>query len=321
MTTTRPFRLLLLVAAFLLLSPAAHALTVDWVTVGGAFNYCDLQPQGCFGAVGYEYRISKYETTNAQYTEFLNAVARTDSNGLFNTNMGKAWPSGHGGIARSGSPGSYTYNAIPGHENKPVISVSFYDSLRFANWLNNGAGSGDTESGAYTITSLGISGNSITRNALAKVFIPSEDEWYKAAYYDVASTSYFDNPMGSNVIVTCDPPRATPNRANCFVGGLNTPAEVGGYTGSASPNGTFDQGGNVWEWNEAIVGGSSRGLRGGGFYSYPWMLTGSERHSRTGASEGGNRGFRIARTVAPEPSPALLGMMGLLVLTIARRNR
>ena len=123
-----------LAALLFLLAPVASAVTMEWVTVGNTGNACDTQAQGCFGAVSYRYRISKYEVTNAQYAEFLNAVAATDPKELYDTSMG----SGFGGITRSGSSGSFTYSAIVGRENKPVNFVSFYDSLRFSNWLDNG---------------------------------------------------------------------------------------------------------------------------------------------------------------------------------------
>jgi len=102
-----------------------------------------------------------------------------------------------------GSPGSYTYSPIAGREALPVVFVSFYDALRFANWLHNGQPTGaqdnsTTEDGAYTITAQGISNNSITRNPGATIFLPSEDEWYKAAYYGALSASYFDYPAGSD---------------------------------------------------------------------------------------------------------------------------
>jgi hypothetical protein len=90
--------------------------------VGDPGNACDTQPQGCFGAVSYEYRISKYETTNAQYAEFLNAVADTDAYGLYNPQMDSPGSGYHGGITRSGTPGSYTYSAITGREYMPVTS-------------------------------------------------------------------------------------------------------------------------------------------------------------------------------------------------------
>jgi formylglycine-generating enzyme required for sulfatase activity len=55
------------------------------------------------------------------------------------------------GIGRQGSPGSYTYATGGAAQNMPVHFVSFYDALRFANWLTNGQGGGDTETGAYTL--------------------------------------------------------------------------------------------------------------------------------------------------------------------------
>jgi hypothetical protein len=163
--------------AFLLGAPAS-AVTIDWVNVGGAGNTCDTQSDGCYGAIAYDYQISKYEVTNAQYTEFLNAVADTDTNALYNPKMDSSF---FGGITQSGSPESFSYSVKTGFADKPVGFVSFNDSLRFANWLQNGQLTGaqdntTTEDGAYTITAAGILTNSITRNAGATIFLTSEDE-------------------------------------------------------------------------------------------------------------------------------------------------
>ena len=136
--------LLPLVAASFFLAPAASAVTIDWVTVCDPSNTADTTG---FGAVAESYRMSKTEVTNAQYAEFLNAKAASDPLALYNTSMA----SGLGGITRGGSAGSYTYGAISGREAMPVNYVSFYDSLRFSNWLNNGQGGGDTETGAYAL--------------------------------------------------------------------------------------------------------------------------------------------------------------------------
>jgi formylglycine-generating enzyme required for sulfatase activity len=312
-------RLLTLACAALLGAPAS-AVTIDWATVGDPGNACDTQSQGCFGAVAQTYRISETEVTNAQYTEFLNAVAATDPNGLYNIAMA---PASSGGITQSGSSGSFSYSAIAGLENLPVNFVSFWDSLRFANWLHNGQpvgaqGNGTTEDGAYTLTPEGIVANSITRNAGATIFLPSEDEWYKAAYYDAVSTTYFDYPTGTDTQTVCAAPGATANTANC---GLVVAArtDVGSYTGSASPNGTFDQGGNVWEWNEAIISGASRGLRGGGFVDFDAAsLAASIRGTHGPMGETGFFGFRVA-SVVPEPSTALLVACGLVGLGLRRR--
>jgi formylglycine-generating enzyme required for sulfatase activity len=120
-------------------------VSIAWVTVGDPGN-----PDDVFfdrGAVPYTYRISKYEITNAQYVEFLNAKAAfVDFLGLYNPSMGT---SVFGGIQRHGTVGSYSYTSRPGRENMPVNLVSVYDAMRFANWLYNGQGDADTEEGAY----------------------------------------------------------------------------------------------------------------------------------------------------------------------------
>ena len=238
-----------------LLTGSASAVPIDSVTPGDPGNACDTQSEGCFGAGANVYRISRTEISNAQYAEFPNAKAAADPNGLCDTAMGQ------NAITRSGSSESFTYDEISGRESKLVSFVSFYDSLRFANWPNNGRGSGDTEMGAYTITALGIAQHDHARRR-GRRFPTNEDEWYEAASYDPASTSYLAYPTGSNLQTTCAAPSAAPNTANCSGGFGIDPIDVGSYTGSAGPNGTFDQDGNVREWTEATRN-SGRVSRGG----------------------------------------------------------
>ncbi|HTF32484.1 MAG TPA: SUMF1/EgtB/PvdO family nonheme iron enzyme [Myxococcota bacterium] len=286
-------------------------ITINWVPVGNPGNASNCTAANC-GSVAYNYRISKYDVTNAQYAEFLNARAASDPNSLYDPNMGS--DPNNGGITQSGSSGSYTYAAILGFENRPVIYVSFWSALRYANWLNNGQGNGDTETGAYTITPDGVAANSITRNPGASVFLPSENEWYKAAYYNPATSSYFAYPAGSDTPTVCAAPGDTPNTANCGAAAGNQVTGVGAYTGSASPYGTFDQGGNVYQWNEQIMG-SYRGIRGG-FWgigaqglaaSYPLQAFDTAARSTI-------VGFRVA-TLAADP-PSGCGMGGEMALAL-----
>ena len=313
--------------ALLIAPPASAAVTMAWTPIGNLGNACQLSGdagggQGCYGAVSYTYSIGTYDVTNAQYAEFLNAKAASDPLGLYNTKMSIAGGESFGGIRRSGSSGSYTYAPIAGRENMPVNWVNFFDALRFANWLNNGQGNGSTETGAYTLlggTPTPSNGATVTRNAGATIFLPSEDEWYKAAYYNAASTSYFAYPAGSNTQTTCATPTATANQANCnrVVDNLTI---KGSYTGSASPYGTFDQGGNVWQWNEAIVTGSFRSIRGGSFIFGPGALATSIRSSDDPTIEELSIGFRVA----PEPSFRLglaASLVTLLGLAGWRRSR
>ncbi len=322
-------RLLLpLLMALCSMAPTTSAeVTIDWVTVGGPGNVCDTQPQGCFGSVAETFQIAKFEVTNTQYAEFLSAVAATDSNALYNTSMGSG--SSFGGITRSGSPGSYSYSATITHAAMPVNWVSFWDAVRFANWLHNGQPTGGqdnttTEDGAYTLTPTAILNNTVTRNAGAQVFAPSEDEWYKAAYYDAGALIYFDYPAGTDTQTTCGTPGAAANTANCqSANGYLT--NVGSYTGSASPHGTFDQGGNVSEWNEAIIS-LDRGVRGGDFFLGWNRLAASSRIGLSPTSEDGAMGFRVASS-APAPAVPSMGptgvatLLGLLVAIACRRLR
>ena len=320
-------RRLLMFAALLFAFPAQATVAIDWVTVGDPGNACETQSQGCFGAVAYTYKISKYEVKNAQYAEFLNAVAATDTYGLYNPEMSS---STHGGITQSGSPGSFTYAVKPDMGNKPVTFVSFYDALRFANWLHNGQPTGaqdstTTEDGAYTFSGLYTVG---ARNADAVVFLTSEDEWYKAAYYKGGGTSagYWDYPAGSSTQTSCTTPGATPNAANCNAS-VGTVTDVGAYTGAASPSGTFDQGGNVREWNEAIINVSRRAYRGASQRDLASALAASIRNDLNPGVDGLDLGFRVARPLFPGGIPALspiallLTAAGLLGFGAYRRGR
>ena len=145
-----------------------------------------------------------------------------------------------------------------------MVYVSWFDAARFSNWLGNGQGSGSTETGAYTLS--GATSGIITVNSGAKVYLPSEDEWYKAAYYNGATSTYSLYPNGQNSITTAD--------ANYESSGSTN---VGSYSGDRSSYGTFDQGGNVWEWNDAVIG-SSRGLRAGSWNDYDSDLASSSRY-------------------------------------------
>jgi formylglycine-generating enzyme required for sulfatase activity len=292
-----PKLLTLLVSAAMITSVPA-SVTIDWVAVGNAGNAADTTG---YGAVAYAYQIGKYEVTNAQYGAFLNAAAKTDNYALYNSNMSSL------GISRSGSSGSYTYSVTTALANRPVVYVSWFDAARMANWMVNGQGNGSTETGAYTLNGA-TSGVSFTKNAGAQVYIPTENEWYKAAYYNAANTSYSLYPNGQDTITTADA------NYNNFVGSTTN---VGTYSSDPSSYGTSDQGGNVWEWNDAVTS-SSRGLRGGSFITNESYLRASNRLSNVPTNEVTHLGFRVASV--PEPTSLLLTMLAGGVM-LARRKR
>ena len=209
---------------------ANAGITIDLANVGNAGNAADTTG---FGAVSYDYEIGKCDVTIGQYTAFLNAVAKTDTYGLYNTNM--ATNLNVAGIARSGSSGSYTYLVMDNagsSANRPITYVSWFDAARFSNWMANGQPTGaqvgtTTENGAYTLngatSGVGFTKNTTNPNTAAAVnwWIPSENEWYKAAYYSPSlnggTGGYWLYPTQSNT----DPGNtigAGANQANYYRG-------------------------------------------------------------------------------------------------------
>lgn len=163
----------------------------NFTTVGNINNVADTTS---YGAVGYTYQISKFLITNDEYCVFLNSKAKSDTRALYNINM--TADNERGGIVRAGAPSSYYYVSKRNFGNKPVNYVNWIDCARYCNWLHNGAtDSSDTENGAYTISSIGA----VARNTNARYWIPSENEWYKAAFYDPATISYTTYATQSNL--------------------------------------------------------------------------------------------------------------------------
>jgi formylglycine-generating enzyme len=307
----------LLSALILATASLAQAVTIDLVPVGNPGNTQDIQPNGIFGRVTTSYQIGETEVTNAQYVDFLNAKAATDPYELYNTGMTQF----EGGIIRATTANGYTYSIKPAvagagpggtdytYADKPVVYVSWYDAIRFANWMNNGQGSGDTETGAYTLTggtAIPSNASTITRNSNATWFLPSENEWYKAAYYNPTTATYNDYPNSSNLAPDNSPPTTSiGNSANFLSGSTTTTGDpaypytgAGAYTLTQSPYGTFDQGGNVAEWNEALVSSSpvvTRGRRGGAWDLDVTNLNAATRGSLGAAQENDDTGFRLAR--------------------------
>ena len=327
----------------------AQAVEMDTVTVGNPGNagewsgasYGGWGPDRICGAVENVYEIGKFEVTAGQYTEFLNAVAATDTYELYNPDMLSRDVGCK--IRRIGSPGSYVYLVDPNEDgvedadwiDRPVNFVSWGDIARFANWMHNGQLTGaqnlsTTEDGSYFLNGATMDEQllAVVREPDATWVIPSEDEWYKAAYHknDGATGDYWDYPTGTNTVPNNGNPEGdTGNSANYddgidrTIGPPYHRTVVGSFGLSAGPYGTFDQGGNVWEWNEGLLNGSSRGNRGGSFSSYIIGLYAAGRFNFEPTFEYYGLGFRVAHVSEPEPIPAVsewgLIVMGLLMLT------
>lgn len=285
----------------------AQPVVIPTVPIGNPGNAPDtvIMSDGTtgYGDVGYDFEMGTHEVTNAQYAAFLNAVADSDPNNLFNPLMQSAI---NGGIARIGVDGSYTYTLRPGWQNKPVIFVSFFDAARFANWLHNNQPAGPqsvntTEAGAYTLfgpTSIGsgdIDGNGRNQGWLWAV--PSEDEWHKAAYGG-AGDDYTAYATQSDTLPVSTTPPGPANAAN-YNNAVPLLTVAGAYTASPSFWGTFDQNGNVMEYNEGdmVVQGLRR-VRGGSWDTPANALPADERgFGSNGSVEDADAGFRVVHAV------------------------
>jgi len=341
-------RLCYLTVAVVLLPPAvAQAVSIDMVTVRNPGNAPDTRYNSIsVGAVPYTYQIGKFEVTAGQYAAFLNAVAANDTYGLYNTSMDS--DSFGCQITRHGVSGSYTYDFSgrpSGTESdwvsRPVNLVSWGDAARFANWLSNGQptgiltgnpalDAGITEDASYFLNGATSASAlmAVTRKPNATWVIPTEDEWYKAAYYDPSKpggAGYWDYPTKSNTapintLLSPDPGKHAnfydaygTGNGSYTIGSPYYRTPVGAFANSASAYGTFDQGGNEWEWNEANISGF-RALRGGSFDNYSDNLHASYRYNiGNPTNENVNIGFRAA--FVPEPS-GLLMLLGIAVTAL-----
>jgi formylglycine-generating enzyme required for sulfatase activity len=313
----------------------------DWVTVGDPGNTADTDPAGR-GAVATSFQIMKYEFTNQQYTDFLNSVdaGGTNPNSVYNASMGS---DARGGISFTfGAASGSKYAAKTNMGDKPVNFVTWWDAARVSNWLVNGStGTSSTETGAYTLNGA-TSGNAPAVNSGAAFYVPTEDQWYKAAYYKGGSTDagYWDYATQSDTAPTAVnattvgtgtrsgvSPVTSGNFAN-FNSAASWSGQTGNVTtvgtnGGASSYGAFDMSGNLREWNDLTgAAGSSRGLRGGGWIDVASTLSSSYTATVGPSFETLNDGFRLAAPV-PEPSIYAMALAGLACggYSVFRRRR
>ena len=277
-------------AAFILfafLTSHVGAVEFDLRSIGDLNNPDDRNYGfGRFGAVRYEYAMAANEVTTDKYVDFLNAVAKDDTFGLFDRQMAlSSW----GGVLRSGEEGNYSYSIKPHFANKPIGYIDYWDASRFANWMHNGQPTGPqneqtTEDGAYYLGGVKEPINeTVHRKPGAKWFLPTEDEWYKAGHYDPRTeaeggppgdTHYWVYGTMSNEVpgkITTDNfgdvTNPGPNVANYnFASSFGPPASgypgsgpaTAGSAGSKSYYGLYDLAGSMWEWNEAIISRPAR---------------------------------------------------------------
>ena len=201
--------------------------------------------------------------TAAQYAAFLNAVAATDTYGLYNSSMSDT--STGCNIQQSGSSGSYTYSVAPQYANLPVNYITWGDAARFCNWLTNGQPTGSedlatTENGSYYLNGATTDAQLLTvaRTANARYVLPTENEWYKAAYLQRGDGRLLALPHAKQLA----PRRGSPAGIgrSIGIGELRQchvpdwlPDERRRLLGLPGAYGTFDQGGLLFQWTDTML--------------------------------------------------------------------
>jgi sulfatase modifying factor 1 len=336
-------RLLLSVALSAGAVMPCNAVTIDWVTVGDPGNAADTTGvPNPVGAVAYEFRIMRTEWTNDQYVDFLNAVDPEGLNpyGIYRSpQMGS---DARGGInfSSTNTNGS-KYSSKPNMGNKPVNLVMWLDAARVANWLQSGgqvyattaSGSAAINGGVYDFGSV-PSGNAPAKAAGAIYWIPTENEWYKAAYYKGGSQNagYWDYATQSDVVPTAVGANSVGTGASEGLGsvvvgnfanydsgadwnGMNGNVTTVGTNGGPSAYGTFDMTGNVSEWNSLDgLGGTQVSFRGGGWADGSNTSKNTYRVLGSPSGEQLDMGFRLATVAVPEPSAYAMALAGVACL-------
>ena len=187
------------------------SVDIDFVDIGNVGNAADTTG---YGAVGYDYSIGTYEITADQWATVTGFDANIETGSL----------------------------SDPWSGSQPTANTSWYEAAKLANWLT----SGNALQGAYQFsdatTFTGVDRDAALATYMTIYVLPSEDEWYKAAYLKSDGSGYTTYATGDS-----EPTAGFDANYN----GVNSaPWDVG--SGTVENNGTYDMGGNVFEWGESV---------------------------------------------------------------------
>jgi hypothetical protein len=297
----------------------ANQFSIDFVPISGATNPSRGISAGTgftFTGVANDYRMGTCEITNDQWNKFTASL----------------------GVSVIGSQGGYSTSSYFAGANMPVENTSWYEAAQFVNWLNTSNGlqpaykfTGNQGTVDYTFVpwdaaDSGYDSSNPYRNKAAMYFLPTENEWVKAGYWNGVSMQLWTTKDNS-----------FPTRGDGTSGtGWDYdflqrhvhygPWDVG--SGSEELNGTFDMMGDVYEWmenpysNGSYTATATRVIRGGDWDADASVLASSFHDDQSPTHESYYIGFRVASAV-PEPSslPLLLaGVAGLLAYEFYRHT-
>jgi sulfatase modifying factor 1 len=280
-----------------------NSFEIQFVQIGALGNPPDANPNPA-GAVDYRYRIGKFEVSE-QMIDKANALGAM---GITKDTRGP---------------------------DMPATNVTWYEAARFVNWLN--ISTGNVPAYKFDVTGNfqlwqpidpGYDSANLYRNRLARYFLPSINEWHKAAYYDPVAGVYYDYPTGSDAIPDgIDFAGDTTFDAVFNDGGSNPQPNNIFDVGVLSPHGTVGQGGNVWEWEETAfnrvndVANEQRRTAGSSWAAgHTGMNATNTLIGVAPQFENNSIGFRVG-SVIPEPGSILLLTIGIIGVTLRRISR
>ena len=297
----------------------ADEFTIDFVSISGDSGDLGSWPASVDGSYTFsganrsDYRMGVYEVTNDQYAKFAAEL----------------------GVPVTGDPlNAYDNSPYWTGADVPSNEVTWYEAAQFVNWLNTSTGhqaaykfTGTQGTGGYALDTWTApeadGGTDLYRHKDAFYYLPSEDEWVKAGYWNGTALQTYATKPG-DALHQGDGTSGT--GWNYYDDGYVTdppgPWDVG--SGSEELNGTYDMMGNVLEWMESAYSaddcgpGSYRGLRGGSCSNYANQLASSTRNGSTPNLEFSLIGFRVASEV---PEPATMSLLALGGLAVLRRRK
>ncbi len=277
------------------------------------------------GAVSYEYDMGKHEISRGMISAYNSLHGTANSRQITMADM-----TGGGG------------NGV----DKPATGVSWNEAARFVNWLNISQGF----QAAYNFSTSGVNdnialwdsgdawqdgGENLFRHKNAMYWLPSVDEWYKAAYYNSSGSTWQDYATLNGNVPTAVASGTADNTAVYDQDLSSGPAEII-EAGGLNQFGIMGITGNVLEWTEGgrprsdNTPGASRTNIGGNWTSGSFLLsTSNSGFGGTPDWESPVVGFRVASlsssaAAVPEPSSAiamsLLFGLGVAGRRLRRRN-
>ncbi len=279
-----------------LFGSGANSFEIEFVPIRNAGNPPDANPNPA-GAVPYRYRMGKYEISE-QIIDTANALG------------------GLGITKDTRGP------------NMPATSVTWYEAARFVNWLNTSTGNVPAykfdAAGNFQLwqpIDSGYDPANLYRNSRARYFLPSINEWHKAAYFDPVAGVYYDYPNGSDMIPDgIDFVGDTTFQAVFDDGAFNPQPNEIKDVGILSAFGIAGQAGNVAEWQESAFDrinntvGEHRAEEGGSWKGiYTAFLAPNGGVGALPSFQADALGFRVGSVV---PEPCTLVLMGAVLIVL-----